>query len=312
MTALVSVVMPVLNAGEWLDEAIASILGQTHQELELIVVDDGSVDNSREIAARAAVLDTRVRTLSLDPAPELTSSSRAANAGLAIARGRWIARMDADDIALPRRLELQLAFLKARELDACGGLAENFGAQNEEGLFSYSETGEAIERELVFRVGILHPTLLARAELMRAHPYREQASHEDYEWLVRISAAGARLGNLQEVILRRRTHADQAHRRHHALFVRDLRRYRFLHVMRLFPETRPAEYQALAQLAEETETDPAALPAAAAWLVRLADTPDPGLRHLLARRWEMACDRAGVTAGDAMREQVGGRIRRGG
>ncbi|HEX8222891.1 MAG TPA: glycosyltransferase family A protein [Allosphingosinicella sp.] len=309
MSRLVSVVMPVLDAAGWLDEAIESILAQTHEELELIVVDDGSADDSPQIADRAAARDSRVRTLFLDPAPELTSSSRAANAGLALARGRWIARMDADDISLPRRLELQLAFLEERELDACGGLAENFGAQEEAGLFSYSETGAAIERELVFRVGILHPTLLARAELMRAHPYREQASHEDYEWLVRISASGARLGNLQEVILRRRTHPDQAHRRHHALFVRDLRRYRFVHVRRLFPGTSPADYQVLAQLAEETETDPAMLPAAAAWLVRLADLPDPGLRHLLARRWEMACDRAGVEAGDPMRERVGRQIR---
>jgi glycosyltransferase involved in cell wall biosynthesis len=312
MTALISVVMPVLNAAAWLDEAIASILTQTHENLELIVVDDGSADDSREIAARAAARDSRVRTLCLNPAPELTSSSRAANAGLAMARGRWIARMDADDIALPRRLELQLAFLEERELDACGGLAQNFGVDVEDGLFSYSETGPAIDRELIFRVGILHPTLLARAELMRAHPYREQASHEDYEWLVRVSASGARLGNLQEVILRHRTHPDQAHRRHFPLFVRDLRRYRFLHVMRLFPGTRPADYQVLAQLAEETETDPATLPATGAWLIRLAEVPDPGLRHLLARRWEMACDRAGVAPGDPVRERVGGQIRAGG
>lgn len=307
MSALVSVVMPVLNGAEWLGEAIDSILAQTHEELELIVVDDGSTDDSRAIAAEAAARDGRVRSLFLDRAPASTSSSRAANAGLLLTRGRWIARMDADDVALPRRLELQLAFLEERGLDACGGLAHSFGAG--EGLFSYSETGAGIDRELIFRVGILHPTLIARAELMRAHPYREEASHEDYEWLVRVSASGARLGNLQQVVLRRRVHPEQAHRRHHSLFVRDLRRYRFLHVMRLFPGTRPAEYQALAQLAEETETDPGKLPDAAAWLIRLAEVPDPGLRHLLARRWEMACDRAGVAAGDPMRERVGRQIR---
>ncbi len=299
---LISVVMPVLDAAPWLGESIGSILAQTHGSLELIVVDDGSGDDSREIAAAAEARDGRVRTLFLDPLPGNTSSARAANAGIAIARGDYIARMDGDDIALPHRLERELAFIEERGLDGCGGLAQAFGS--DERLYWYPESHEGVERELLFRVGILHPTLLARAGLMRAHPYLEKASHEDYEWQTRICAAGARLGNVQEVVLRHRTHEGQAHVRHSGLFLRDLRRYRFRHLMRLFPGTRPAEFQALAAVAEKVPVaDSGELEAALAWLLRLADVEEPAMTGAMAYRWSQVCDRAGLAEDDPLRRR---------
>jgi glycosyltransferase involved in cell wall biosynthesis len=310
MSGLVSVVMPVLNAEAWLDEAIQSILAQTWGDLELVIVDDGSLDRSREIAAAAAARDGRARLLALDPDPALTSAARAANAGIAIARGDWIARMDSDDISLPNRIERQLDFIEARGLDGCGGLADAFGGEDR--TYWYPESHEGIERELIFRVGILHPTLLTRAELMRRVPYRREASFEDYEWTVRATAQGARFGNLQEVVLRHRVHEAQANRRHRALFLRDLRRYRFQHIMRLFPGTRPAAYQPLAWLMEEAELDGAELETAGGWLVQLADFPDPQLREKMALRWRLACDRAGLARGETLRERIEARILSGG
>jgi hypothetical protein len=241
-----------------------------------------------------------VRPISLPPLPGNTSSARAANAGIGEARGSHMARMDADDVALPHRLERQLSFLDERGLDACGTLAQAFGA--EERLYWYPETGAGVERELVFRVGILHPTLLARADLMRRHPYLNAASHEDYEWQVRICAAGARLGNVQEVLLHHRTHAAQAHVRHRELFVRDLRQYRFLHLMRLFPGTRPAQFQALALLAEKKRPEGIEdLEAAAHWLVRLGQVPEGAVAASMAYRWDRLCIRAGLSPTDPLR-----------
>lgn len=298
---LVSVVMPVLNAAEWLGEAIDSILVQSHRSLELIVVDDGSSDSSRDIAGSAAARDGRVRTLFLPRLEGSTSSARAANAGIAIARGRYIARMDADDIALPHRLEREIGFLERNGLDACGGLAQAFGTDDR--LYWYPETGAGVERELLFRVGILHPTLLARAELMRRHPYLERASHEDYEWQIRVVAAGARLGNVQEVVLNHRAHDEQAHVRHAGLFLRDLRQYRFRHLMRLFPATRPAGYQLFAAVAEKQAIpDRVELARAAEWLARLADVADPAIAPAMAERWESVCKRGGLAPGDPLRE----------
>jgi glycosyltransferase involved in cell wall biosynthesis len=310
MSGLVSIVMPVLDAEGWLGEAIESVLPQTHRNLELVIVDDGSLDSSRDIAAAAAARDPRIRLLALDRDPSLTSSARAANAGIAIARGDWIARFDSDDICLPHRIERQLAFLEERGLDACGGLAEAFGGEARD--YWFAESHEGIERELIFRVGILHPTLLAKAELMRRIPYRKEASFEDYEWTIRAVAAGARFGNLQEVVLRHRVHEGQANRRHRSLFLSDMRRYRFRHIMRLFPGTRPAAYQPLAWLIEGAELEGAELEAAGGWLIRLADFPDPLLREKMALRWRLACDRAGVGRGETLRERVEAQILAGG
>ncbi|MFL6843700.1 MAG: glycosyltransferase family 2 protein [Allosphingosinicella sp.] len=297
---LISVVMPVLDAAEWLGEAIDSILAQTHASLELIIVDDGSSDDSRAIASAAAARDGRVRTLFLPRLAGSTSSARAANAGIDIARGGYIARMDADDIALPHRLERELDFLERSGLDGCGGLAQAFGT--DERLYWYPETPEGVERELLFRVGILHPTLLARAELMRRHPYLERASHEDYEWQIRVTAAGARLGNVQEVVLRHRAHMAQAHVRHAGLFLRDLRQYRFRHLMRLFPRTRPADYQLFAAMAEKQPlADRDELARAGGWLARLADVEDPAIAPAMAQRWEQVCNRGGIAADDPVR-----------
>jgi glycosyltransferase involved in cell wall biosynthesis len=299
---LVSVVMPVLDAESWLQDAIDSILAQSWRALELIVVDDGSSDRSREIAERAARGDPRVRTLFLERDPQSTTSGRAANAGIAIARGGYVARMDADDVALPDRLSRQIQFLDNRRLDACGGLAQAFGTDHR--LYRYPQGAEAIERELIFRVGILHPTMIATTALMLRHPYSETVSHEDYEWQIRVTAAGARLGNLQEVVLRHRNHEDQAHVRHGERFFRDLRRYRFEHVMRLFPGTSAAEYQTLAAIAERRILhDPDELVQAGLWLVRLAGPPDHESRYFMQRRWLQLCDGAGLAADHPLRNR---------
>jgi glycosyltransferase involved in cell wall biosynthesis len=299
--------MPVLNCEPWLPAAIESILAQSHADLELIVVDDGSDDRSREIADDFARRDVRVRTLALPRDPRSTSSGRAANAGIAAATGALVARMDADDIALPNRLGSQIAFLERHGLDGCGGLAEAFGSEDR--LYWFPETGDGIDRELVFRVGILHPTLLARTEVLRRLPYSETASHEDYEWQVRARAAGVRLGNLQEVVLRHRTHEAQANRRYRALFMRDLRENRFRHAMRVFAGTSARDYQALAWLAEGARLRGAEeLRGARAWLLRLADQPDARLRESMARRWEKACDRTDPPPEASLRETTRARI----
>jgi glycosyltransferase involved in cell wall biosynthesis len=291
--SLVSVVMPVLNAAPFLGDAVESVLGQTHESLELILVDDGSSDGSRDMIADFAHADRRVHALYLERDPTLTSGARAANAGIALAKGSWVARMDSDDIAYPGRLAAQLAFLREQRLDACGAQAVFFG-QGAERVFWFPERHDAIERELVFRVGILHPTMLATAALMRRLPYDERASHDDYEWQTR-AAACARLGNCGEIVLRHRVHPGQSNVVHRPLFGRDLRRYRFRHFYRLFPRTSAAEYQIVAALAERGRlVSRAELEVAGAWLHRLADLPDPALRRQMAKRWEKACGTADV------------------
>ena len=107
---LVSVIMPVYNGERYLAEAIESILTQTLSDLELIVVDDCSMDGSAAIARDYAGRDERVRMIQHD---RNRGSASARNSGVAASRGQFIAAMDSDDISLPQRLEKQVAFLQS-------------------------------------------------------------------------------------------------------------------------------------------------------------------------------------------------------
>ena len=114
---LVSVVMPVYDAAAWVEEAVASILAQTHRNLELIAVDDGSRDTSLAILERLARSDARMRVLACPHRGVIP----ARNEGLRHAHGKLVACMDADDFSLPHRLERQVAALGATRLVCVGG-----------------------------------------------------------------------------------------------------------------------------------------------------------------------------------------------
>ncbi|MEA3034577.1 MAG: hypothetical protein QOH04_336 [Sphingomonadales bacterium] len=305
--SLVSVVMPVLDGEPHLAEAIESILTQSHEALELIVVDDGSSDASVEIAAGFAASDRRVRLIRRERDPSLTSGARAANQGIALARGEWIARMDQDDIALPERLAVQLDFLRATGLDACGSQVTAFGS-GEDRPYWFPEEQAAMERELVFRVAMLHPAMVASTELMRRLPYDEGATHDDYEWQTRAIAI-ARLGNCRECLVRHRLHPGQANVVHRGRFTRDLRRYRFRQFYRLFPRTPAREFEIVNAIAERAHfAHREEVEAAGTWLVRLASVPDPELRRMMLHRWESLCRRAKVEDIDDLHTAVAARI----
>jgi len=105
----VSVIMPIYNAAAYLREAIASVLAQTMRELELIAIDDGSTDDSVSIARELAASDPRLR---VEAMPGHAGTAQARNAAIALARGRYLAFLDADDVAVPVRLATQLAAIE--------------------------------------------------------------------------------------------------------------------------------------------------------------------------------------------------------
>jgi glycosyltransferase involved in cell wall biosynthesis len=112
----VSVVMPVYNTQAYLTHSIDSILGQTFQDWELICVNDGSSDGSLEILRRYEGADPRVRVITRSH----SGNNRARNVGMALARGRYIAAMDSDDVALPERLHQQVDYMECHP--KCVGL----------------------------------------------------------------------------------------------------------------------------------------------------------------------------------------------
>lgn len=117
---LVSVVVPIHNVEAYLDDCIASVLSQTHKNLHLVLIDDGSTDSSGAIADRHAARDTRVQVIH----QRNSGVSAARNAGLRAARGNWVSFVDADDLLDPRFLEWMLACARDPAAVAAGGVAD--------------------------------------------------------------------------------------------------------------------------------------------------------------------------------------------
>ena len=209
-TPLVSVILPVRDGAAHLVEALASLSAQTLGDFEALVVDDGSADESAEIAEAHARADDRFRVLRQRPAGIVVALERAR----AEACGRLLARMDADDVALPGRLEAQADALAAGDLAACGGRVEYFpreqvrgGARRYERWLNGLVTPEAAARDVFVECPLPHPTLVARGEAIAAvGGYRDAGWPEDYDLVLRLWAAGARFRNVEPVVLRWREH----------------------------------------------------------------------------------------------------------
>lgn len=290
---LVSVVMPVYNAATYLPAAIESILTQTHEDFEFIIADDGSADNSAVLIQTFAARDRRIRPLFLPHGGQ----AKAGNACVEVAQGRWLARMDADDVALPQRLAIQLAWLQESNVDVGGcSFVKRFG--NEDGFLWFPASHAAIQHELLFRVGLLQPTMMLSTALAKAYPYAEQSAFEDYEWQLRL-ARQHRLGNLPQVLHQYRCHPTQVHIQRSDDFQADLRRYRRPHFFSLFPEATARDYTALAHVLDRIACPTLAeLALAGQWLVRLAQGQEQRLREKMAGRWQATCLRSAGLGAD--------------
>jgi len=203
-STLVSVLVPVRDGEAYLDEALTSLAGQTHEHLEVIVVDDGSRDASGDVAHDRALRDSRFRVVHQEPQGFVAASRRAC----AEARGSYVAAMGADDVARPQRLERQLAALRDEGLAACGGGVAYFpdvtdGLGRYERWLNSLTTVERAQRDLFVECPIGHPTLFARAD---AISYRAVEWPEDYDLVLRLWAAGGRFRNVEEVVLDWRDH----------------------------------------------------------------------------------------------------------
>jgi len=197
--------MPCHNGARFLRSSIDSVLAQTFRNFELIVVDDGSTDDSRAIIERAAREDARVRLVSLDANCGVVG---AINAGLHLAAGAWIARMDADDLSAPERLERQLAWLQANNIDLCGTWFVEFGRGLSRAV-RWPTSVSGVRAALLFQNALCHPTVMGKRKVFETHGYREShALVEDYDLWSRASV-DFRIANMPDVLLRYRRHAGQ-------------------------------------------------------------------------------------------------------
>jgi len=215
----VTVLMPVRNAAAWLSRALRSLRRQTLGAFELVAVDDASTDESPAILRRFQARDPRLRVVTL---PRRMGLVAALNAGLSEARGRLLARCDADDLCHDERLRRQAAFLSThREVTVVGCRVASFPRRTlGEGYRRYEDwvngivTPDDHRRERFVESTLPHPTAMMRTRDLRAlGGYRDKGWPEDLDLWLRVHAAGGRLQTIPEVLYFWRDHAGRASRR---------------------------------------------------------------------------------------------------
>ncbi len=181
---LVTVIMPTYQAEKYLKEAIESIMAQTYSNFELLVIDDASKDQTRKIVTAYAKKDKRIK---LVDGPQ-NGIAAALNYGIRLSTGEYIARMDADDLAMPERLEKQVAAMqKDNELGVC---ATQILALRGEELVEAAVCKEQYEEILcdtMFNNNICHPTVMFRKKVLdQGWRYQEHILAEDYDMWTRM------------------------------------------------------------------------------------------------------------------------------
>jgi glycosyltransferase involved in cell wall biosynthesis len=202
----ISVVMPVYNGEKYIDEAMNSILAQSIPDFELLVVNDGSSDGTRKIVDAHVQRDSRI-VLYSTPNRGIVS---ALNFGLEKARGEFIARMDADDIAVPDRFQIQLAELtRDATLVACGGDSIKFGEVS--GRVRFPRGDLMCKACLLFGPCFGHPTVMMRGHALRQLGLRYELTYEyaeDYR-LWSLLARHGKFSNVGTPLIQHRIHASQ-------------------------------------------------------------------------------------------------------
>jgi glycosyltransferase involved in cell wall biosynthesis len=201
----VTVILPVYNSAQYLSEAIDSILNQTFSDFELFIYNDGSVDESDEIIR--SYRDSRIFYEKMDSHAGYVVLL---NKGLDSASGKYIARMDADDISLPTRFEEQVAFMEDNpSVGICGSWFENFGTIT--GIAKTPIYEEDVQLSLFYGTPVGHPTIMMRRSMLQDYNLRYENEYlyaEDYELFERASTHFAIL-NIPKVLLQYRKHPTQ-------------------------------------------------------------------------------------------------------
>ena len=200
----ISVIMPVYNCASFIEEAVNSILNQTFTDFELIIIDDASTDGTTDILKK--VIDPRIKFVFKEVNQGVSS---AANDGFRLAKGKYIARMDGDDISVKERFEKQVAVLENNpEIFICGGLFQYLGGTNS--IILHKETHHEIITELLISCSIcMGASMFRRKELAHYFYDENKKSGEDYDFWTKVAWLGE-MYNIQEVLLLYRVHPNQA------------------------------------------------------------------------------------------------------
>ena len=207
MQPLVTVLMPVYNCEKYVREAIESILSQTYTNYIFLIINDGSIDNTENIIL--SYTDQRIQYERNEKNMGLIFSL---NKGLALVKTKYIARMDADDVSLPDRLQRQVDYMELNSnIGVLGSWFQTFNEDKVGGISRYTERHQDIIFNHLYQQHICHPSCMIRFSVLEAESpwYDVKYVHaEDYDLFTRLSHKTV-FANIPEVLLKIRKHKDE-------------------------------------------------------------------------------------------------------
>ncbi len=236
----ISVIMPVHNGEKYLREAVDSILSQTFSDFELLIIDDGSTDSTPDIIK--SIDDERIVYLKNESNMGISHSL---NRGIAASKGKYIARMDADDISLPQRFEKQIEFMKSNpEVMLLGCAVEAFGEDFENTVRVFSKFNDDIKIDMLFSTPFAHPSLMFNRRIFEDGLYNSDFNGiEDYELWIRF-AKKHQMSTLDEVLFMYRMHVSQVTKNTNADYERKYRLVKENQVSSILTEYTEEEFEA--------------------------------------------------------------------
>lgn len=227
----ISVVMPAYNAEKYIGEAIESILNQTFADFEFIIINDGSTDSTRECVL--SYFDERIVYLENEQNLGIVDTL---NKGLERVSGEYVARMDADDVAMPVRLEKQISYLeKNKDIGVLGTGICIFGDGIDDQNRVFSTDSEQLKAELIFSSCIAHPSVMIRRSVLKNNGLRYEkkyAGAEDYKLWWEIAKV-SRIATLPDILLKYRVHSSQITKKKDEQYykmMREFMRIRFMDI----------------------------------------------------------------------------------
>lgn len=198
---LVSVVIPAYNCERYIEESVRSALRQTLEDLEIIIIDDSSTDDTYEILLRLAAGDNRVRILQNEKNLGVADTR---NRAFDEARGQYIAFLDGDDIWLPNKLEMQLALMEEVNCDFCC-TSYSFINENGQAIGKPYLVSRAISLEKLIGENMIGcSTVLCKAEILKQYRMRSEYAHEDYALWLELLRDGYLADGINEPLMKYR------------------------------------------------------------------------------------------------------------
>lgn len=200
---LISVIMSFYNSEKFINESVKSILNQSYKNIEFIILNDGSKDNSQNIIDKFE--DNRIKNLKNEINKGVPYSF---NKLISSARGHYIAFMDADDISHEDRLKEQVMYMKNNNLDVCGTTAKTFGEGTNK-IIRVLENYDEIKFLMIFGNPIINSSTMFRASVLKKFKCNENYISWDFDLYTNIINKGYKIQNLQKILLLSRQHINQ-------------------------------------------------------------------------------------------------------